>query len=494
MTECECCFNSFSRSHKEFTCGCNYKCCSKCMKSYLLDSSKDPHCMNCKRGLDHLALCKWLGISWINITYKKHIDNLLFEQEIAKLPNSQSAAKTTLQILDLDKKLKQLKHSRSLLINKRKHFDSIDSFSESLCKDLSKKILDNWDEIEFIKKEKRSLKSHSPIKKHFIQKCGVDGCLGSLSTAWKCEMCDTFSCSKCHAIKGKDLSAPHICNPDDIASVLEIKKSTKNCPGCGAATSKIKGCDQMFCTVPGCETAFSFNTGLKDSGNIHNPHFFEMQRLGLLTAQNTRAPGDRLCGGPPHWSVVRFIRYIFNDPGLQNPNFPTHRYLSLPLHFDNLSTHYTYFYIYMYEGYYHVNAVLDHLRTRTTTAVNNNDLHIKFLIKHINLKQFKSRLARRNKKRKVDQEILHVLELFSAVLLDQLLHVCHGVTNIPDNSDVPSILLDLTPQQWMNNIRNAHLELNKVIDYCNLQFNIIGDNYKLTPKYIPPTFNRLRFF
>ena len=120
---------------------------------------------------------------------------------------------------------------------------------------------------------------------------------------------------------GLDKNAEHVCDENSLASVEEIKKTTRNCPGCGAATFKISGCDQMFCTVPGCETAFSFRTGRKQTGIIHNPHYFQMRAQGLL-GTNPRTPGDRICGGPPDYAVINYICDLINLDEQGNPYRP----------------------------------------------------------------------------------------------------------------------------------------------------------------------------
>jgi hypothetical protein len=65
---------------------------------------------------------------------------------------------------------------------------------------------------------------------------------------------------------------------------------------------KIEGCDQMWC--PQCHIAFSWRTGQKEAGVVHNPHFYEWQRR-----QNggvaPRVAGDVPCGGIPNYHQVR---------------------------------------------------------------------------------------------------------------------------------------------------------------------------------------------
>ena len=270
-TECDCCCEAFTKSkRKRVECSCDFTYCSKCLKHFLLDSGADSTCMNCNKLLDRKFLCDMIGTNWVNTVYQEHITKFLYDTEMSKLPSAQPKAQNILKSRKIDKEVNDLQ----VEINKLKD------------KQQQKKL------------EKQNL-SNNPIEKmQFIKKCPADGCNGSLSTSWKCGMCLHFSCPKCHEVIGLDKNIEHVCNENSIASVEEIKKTTRNCPGCGTATFKISGCDQMFCTVPGCETAFSFRTGRKQTGIIHNPHYFQMRAQGLLGA-NPRTPGDRICGGPP---------------------------------------------------------------------------------------------------------------------------------------------------------------------------------------------------
>jgi hypothetical protein len=123
--------------------------------------------------------------------------------------------------------------------------------------------------------------------------CPVNDCKGYLSTAWKCGLCETWVCPDCGNIKDGKNDEEHVCNEDDKMTLLMLKKDTKQCPGCYKPIHKIEGCDQMFCVE--CHTAFSWITGKKVNGRIHNPHYYEMQRAangGIAP----RVEGDNPCG------------------------------------------------------------------------------------------------------------------------------------------------------------------------------------------------------
>lgn len=136
--------------------------------------------------------------------------------------------------------------------------------------------------------------------------CPYADCRGFLSTAYKCGVCERYTCSRCMIGVGNTRPKPtnaldrgesdHVCKEDDVASATYIKKHSRPCPSCGIRISKVSGCDQMWCVE--CNVAFSWRTGAKiTSGVIHNPHYFEAKRKGLVAP--VRAPGDVVCGGLP---------------------------------------------------------------------------------------------------------------------------------------------------------------------------------------------------
>lgn len=150
-------------------------------------------------------------------------------------------------------------------------------------------------------------------RREFVMRCPADDCRGFLSTAYRCGVCSKYTCSDCLEVLGacdggiEALKAGHTCKPDLVETAKAIKKETRPCPKCGARIYKIDGCDQMYCTVDGCQTAFSWQTGHVVTGRIHNPHYYEwLRRQGGGAAP--REVGDIPCGGlPAAWEFTRAI-------------------------------------------------------------------------------------------------------------------------------------------------------------------------------------------
>lgn len=483
--ECPICCDRYTTTlRKKITCSCEFECCSKCIKKYLLESGENPDCMSCHRALDRSFLCTSLGANWMNGEYQKHQSRFILENEKAKLPSAQPAAqriieckKIDTEILELEKQIKQI---RTSINNKRT--------------------------------QKYQLKNKPIERQQFIKKCSVDGCLGSLSTAWKCGLCSNYTCPSCHKVVGIDRNIEHTCNPDDVASVEEIKKTTRNCPGCGAATFKISGCDQMFCTVPGCETAFSFRTGLKVTGVIHNPHYFEMRTQGLL---RMRTPGDRVCGGQPSYIVCQYIcKHMSNPLSITEPEETLNEYQRTSwrpksiLKKDSLTE---YLHECIYRGSNHYNQViLDSLRRKVNNTGELEEYRVKFLLKQITEEQWKKSIIRKQKERLFHQAILHVLELYGTVLQEQLTYITMGITNFDrvheENVNdihifteyfhnigyrarsrpgryqrrwiIPNQFIGCDNIYWDLRVESAKNEIERVRNYCNVQLERIYTEYK----------------
>ena len=72
--------------------------------------------------------------------------------------------------------------------------------------------------------------------------------------------------------------------------------------------SIVSNCDQMFCC--NCNTAFSWNTGVIETGRIHNPHYYEWLKR---TGKQQRELLDIPCGGAPQpYNFRNRIEYNIN--------------------------------------------------------------------------------------------------------------------------------------------------------------------------------------
>ena len=286
-TECDICCETFNKSkHARVDCpSCEAKICRCCTRKYLLDSKDDPHCMGCKSRWERDTFTTATLKSFVDNDWKSHHGDGLLDDEISRLPSTMSAVENYKICLNLDdQRLVLANELRELRIQQQ----NIDNKFSMLTQEIH---------------TRRSSGFKTDTKKVFIKKCPGDDCKGFLSTQYKCELCELKVCPKCFTIKnrgGEDgeetKQGEHVCNEDDLKSAELIKKDTRNCPGCGTSIFQTEGCDQMWCTQ--CHTPFSWKTGRKIHGVIHNPHFYAWQNAGGEQAP-INAPGAVMCGGLP---------------------------------------------------------------------------------------------------------------------------------------------------------------------------------------------------
>ena len=271
-TICSICCESYSSSiRKKIECPkCNNATCKKCIETYLLGNDKDvPTCMHC------------------NLEFST---SFMFENTSKVFFRDRFINKKAIKVLN---EQKTLLPSTLITYNKKKENNKRQFEILQEIKELQKRI----DSLSF---EYGNLKHNNTVYEKLDDKihrhCPVNDCKGYLSSAWKCGLCEVWVCPDCGNVKEERLQRsghPHICNEDDKKTMLLLKKDTKPCPGCYKPIHKTEGCDQMFCVE--CHTAFSWITGKKVNGVIHNPHCYEFQR----TQNGGTAPrvaGDNPCG------------------------------------------------------------------------------------------------------------------------------------------------------------------------------------------------------
>ncbi len=354
---CTVCADKFTGMiRKCITCpNCFYKQCRECVKRYVLSSTQNPHCMNCKVEWKKAYLFEILPKVFMEGEYKKHREDVLLEREKSFLVESMPYAERRMEEKRLDKQITAICDERDEIIRKYEK------------------------QLSVLRKQRyQGIGEEKVERKEFVKKCPVDDCNGFLSTQWKCGLCETWVCPDCLEIKGKEKNCEHICNPDIVESAKLLKKETKPCPKCNALIFKISGCSQIWCTQ--CHTAFDFNTG-KIETVIHNPHYFEyMNKVGNVPRQ----PGDIPCGGLPYVNEVnKVLKMFFNKKTeMDNPYCPgiIRTYFS---NFLRILTH-----IERYE--------LEHYRQDPTVA--NRELRVDYILKKLDEETWKKELQIREKK------------------------------------------------------------------------------------------------
>ena len=302
-TECSVCCEVFTKQRrKPIVCGaCDYTACYNCYKQFLTsDGVSLPKCMNreCNTEWTISFLKSHFSESFISGDLREHKTKILFQQQIAMLAATQPAVERRLRIMSIRKDIVELdRQMNDLLIQKRilqheTHLLERGGGGGDAGKEVSVSV------------------------SAFQHKCCDADCLGFVSSAWKCGICEKFSCTHCHEVKGattEEVDA-HVCDAGNVETVKLLKADTKPCPGCGAYIHKTEGCDQMFCTL--CKQLWSWNTGrIEERG--HNPHYLEWMRSraggGGNAANLIRDPADVQCGREIDWRFNNVMYTAFRE-------------------------------------------------------------------------------------------------------------------------------------------------------------------------------------
>lgn len=290
-TTCPVCIEPFTGVlRKPISCaGCDYKACQACYKTFLTsDGVSRPKCMNCNTDWTKSFLRETFTDTFIKGDLRQHQSKILYQQQIAMLPATQPAVE------------------RHNLLNRYK--TEID--------DVYRQIKELEDRKHILLQDVRILKSGGGIAQNesssFQHKCCDPECRGFVSSAWKCGVCNKFSCSKCHELKGATTAEieAHECNPDTVQTVQLLRSDTKPCPSCGIYIHKTEGCDQMFCVS--CKQLWSWRTGRIEE-NGHNPHYLQWKRS---RGEMARDPADIQCGREIDWRVIHRISALWQQKNI----------------------------------------------------------------------------------------------------------------------------------------------------------------------------------
>jgi hypothetical protein len=469
--QCDICCENYNLSlHAKVTCehtDCSFAACKTCVRTYLLGTTGDPSCMNCKKAWSDQFLVSNLNRAFCEKDYKKHRKGLLLERELSKLPE-------TMILAERERKTDK-EEAKLTVLNKQ--ITALNAQLRTLQM-ASRTIHEN---VRYIKEGGNTDgKSPEAERRKFIMACPNETCRGYLSTQYKCELCETYTCPHCLELIGYSKTDPHTCDPNNVASAELIKKDTKPCPQCGVRIHKISGCDQMWCTE--CRVAFSYKTLKIDTGvTVHNPHYYAYMRQqnNGLAARN---PQDVVCGGLI--TLTRVHRLIL--PPLKTC-LDDIEYATMVTYIDDIHRSIAHM-------SYHD---LPRLRTDLRTHEDHGDLRVRFILNKITREDMTNTLYKRDIKRKKTVELLHLYELLNVVGIETFnaletegLEFARKFVKEPlgllgRRAPPPTaVALQAHKTKHMESVNEKILALDNLREYCNKRFAKISVTYNNTVTHI----------
>jgi hypothetical protein len=421
--ECGICADPYNKVRKAVTCPrCDASACTRCVKTYLLTNTIEPKCMGCQSAWDMDFVRKNLSKSFLDSQYKKHQVSALLSRAEASLGEMQPFVAVRARIEAATEEIR---------IGKAR--------SESIYTNLTRLVRDTT-ALRLHQNEKRRLEGvwasgQLPMERAvFFMACPRKECRGRVSSAYKCGLCEHWACPDCHGDKGLERHGPHECRNEDRETVRMLKQNTKNCPECHEGIFKEYGCDQMWCTR--CRTCFSWSSGKKLNGTIHNPHYYEYMRRhngnAAATATATATAGVCEDGLPEYDRLVRkWTRYSEEDQAvLRN----THR-LTMHLRYVEIPS----------------------LRAATENheAQNARKWSVEYLRQHVTREEWGQKLYVAHRKKERGKRRMDVLEMYVMVSTD----IYRGWYNDA-----------MTGPEMMESIRALLKYANENIAVCNNQY------------------------
>lgn len=420
--ECVICIEPFTKvTRKKIVCpSCEFTACSTCTKHYIMnETTQEAHCMNCKVVFTTDFLTENFTKTWNNCDYRNHRVELLVSEQKSHLPDTelyvQDLKKAEKLGEDIDEAYKCLtsinnKYSKLTQV----HYEKIKELKEMIKieRDKINKFESEseneknsvYTKIKKLSREKKELingkkENKEKEKRKFLMRCCVEDCKGFINNKYKCGICETQMCGKCHKVKNED----HVCNEDDVKTVEMIKKTCKNCPKCGIPTHKISGCPQMWCIE--CHAVWNWNSETLDtSGRVHNPHYFQFLRNGDMNTIR-REQGDVRCGGDV---TANELHHSFN-----NIDSSTHP-VEYGLRRGMINVGYS-----VIEDVNHV-VEYDTNKFRAANPIVLRDLRVKYLTNKIGENEWKNELKKYERSERKKKEYREILELYTASIQDIL--------------------------------------------------------------------------
>ncbi len=415
--ECSICSEKYNNSTRKLVkCHCDFEFCKLCFKKYILSKKENPACMNCKIVYTRKFLAENLDKSFMTKSYKTLREELLFDQEIAVMPDTQLHIEKMRQI-------EKLRERQKILYEEARKLET---------------------EINTLQFGDR--KGKQPVqKREFIRKCPNNDCNGFLSTSLKCGLCENWTCKNCREIIGQDKNTDHECDPEIVKNVEAIEKETKPCPKCGVPIFKINGCRSMFCIE--CDVSFDWNTLRIESGPIHNPEYFEkLRRTGRFTP---RDPNDILCGRELDHNFIYILTqklyfgpfrgtgcdHEYSEDNKNKECCKKSRKTGYYIGNNYVSSSKSFLYIDKVEQASEECIEFNSIGVQRLNKIRNTgnrDLRVEYLLNNITKEKFITEVQKRDKKMSMNDEIIEVYRVYRTCLTDILYRLYDNPNSAPE--------------------------------------------------------------
>jgi hypothetical protein len=459
---CACCAEKFNQStRKEIVCfNCQYTSCKTCIRTFLTTNGQSK-CMNCNTQFNMSFIVRHLNQSWTLNEFKQTMTNTILSSELGKIPETLPYAETEKRKRALQAKNLQLKKRADDLSNQLKQVQNAVTANNYLIR--GERVPDRYN---------NELVTDEPIRidtrKKFIMACPGANCKGFLSTAYKCGLCEQYTCKDCITIKQNE---QHVCIESDKLSAEAIRKETKPCPKCNERIYKIDGCDQMFCMARSeggvvCATVWSWKSGEEEVGvTVHNPHYFALQREKGYVPRNA---GDVHCGGLPDLSPFnQLFRYIFRYTLVESEKEKIREFTDM-IHM---------LYRRMAE---HIQYEITRLRTSIRQHPENMKKNrINYILTSLSKTQFAEIQYKTEKDYQKSLELLHTFELIGICGIETFQMIVQEIPSI----DIYESCREIHPEYIHDLIESSKKKLENfysVIDFCNDKFKEISVTYHAT--------------
>ena len=398
--------------------------------------------MACQMSWDMGVVARELNKSWITGAYRAHRRQIAKDLEMARLPEAMDKAEQIKQADALSVQAAQLRTQRLELTSRLRDMELEEAALEEAAGRLARG--------EVAKKETHTLKMC----------CSRPDCRGYLDRDYTCRLCTLTTCKACLT----PLDEGHDCSEADLETAKTIRKSTKPCPECGERIQKSSGCDQMWCIS--CHTAFSWRTGRKETGVIHNPEFYRWKRERGIALE--RQPGDDPCD-----EGVRFerahSRLIAARSRLSPHSAQLRRRCESPLAMIAvawvealLAAHQTVSHI--------LHVELEHWRERERQCENTEDLRVDFILGKISEDDLGSAAEKKDRDLRKMRAILGGYELVAQAAPGVLISVCGRLDEEYDHWTDDIISDREFAVYCSDHAATACAELSELAGFANLAF------------------------